>query len=524
MNGSSYNSLKRTSKPLSRVLPAQAGLAACILAADLFIPLGVAGGIPYVAVVLISLWNRQRFHIIAAGLVCSLLIVVGFIFSPAGGIFWQVVTNRILAIAAVWIISMLTLIRLNSELKLERINEELDFHMKEATTELEKAKEKLNRELTERTRLYEILSENEERSYQISERCGDMLWLTSLDRQELYYMSAAFETIWGISRESAYKNPALILDGVYPEDREKAFAIMKDTEPKEYSHEYRVVRADGSIRWVWCRGFPIKDIEDNDYRMAGFVSDITERVNAKKRERDQELKLMHADRLSSVGRLAAGVAHEIKNPMTALYGMVQDLCEAPDSCDKKTSTAMLNVCRRIIKIVEQLLAFSSQLKPERSLADVNKVIADTLSLISPHLLKQRITLKLDLSQGIPLMMINPSQMQQVFTNLVFNAIDAMDTMNTMDDMQDGGLLAISTEIRDGAVVISFVDTGCGIAADDLDKVFFPFYTNKDVWNGTGLGLYISYGIIREHGGEISVSSELDKGCRFEIILPAIGSE
>ncbi|GEM_PF-5462728 len=237
---------------------------------------------------------------------------------------------------------------------------------------------------------------------------------------------------------------------------------------------------------------------------------------ARQKEAWQQVQLMHADRLTTVGRLAAGVAHEINNPLAVLYGTIQRIDAGSiliDVVDQAAVDRMLRVSRRIRDIVSHLLTFARQRANEKTPYDINKLLSETLTLVSSHLVKSGIKLTMKLSESVPVVSVDQQQIQQVFLNLTFNATDAM---------PDGGELTIATDIAGDQIAISFQDTGCGISQENLGRLFVPFFTTKEVGEGTGLGLSISHGIVRAHEGEIEVKSTPGQGARFDILLPVDG--
>jgi len=262
---------------------------------------------------------------------------------------------------------------------------------------------------------------------------------------------------------------------------------------------------------LWCQISSV--FYDNSNPNKGIIctaTDISSLVDARRKEIENQKKLMHTDRLSSVGRLAAGVAHEINNPLAALYGMIQELNDDPISCDSEKTATMIKVSRRIQVIVHNLLMFSHQDEQIKTKGLVNDVINETLLMLSAKLRRESIELILNLDENQPQIKMSAGQLQQVFLNVVFNAIDAM---------PDGGKLQVTTLQADDKVEIVFKDNGCGMKSEILDKIFLPFFTTKEVGKGTGLGLSISYGILEEHNGQISAQSEPHNGTEFIISIP-----
>ena len=221
---------------------------------------------------------------------------------------------------------------------------------------------------------------------------------------------------------------------------------------------------------------------------------------------------MQADKLSSIGLLAAGVAHEVNTPLAVISTYAQMLAKQIPGEDQK-SKLLEKIAKqtfRASEIVNSLLNFSRTSPTEFVDVDLNRVIRETLTLIEHQLKKASVEVKLSLEQGLPPVKGNSGKLQQIFLNLFLNARDAMEA---------GGLLAVRTWSDDGFCRIDVSDTGQGIAPEHLPRIYDPFFTTKSARKGTGLGLSVTYGIIREHAGSIEVESQPGAGTRFHVELP-----
>jgi PAS domain S-box-containing protein len=228
--------------------------------------------------------------------------------------------------------------------------------------------------------------------------------------------------------------------------------------------------------------------------------------------RTQE-QLLHSEKLAAVGQLISGVAHELNNPLTAILGYSQLLTstgevgtQALDYVDKLYKQA-----QRTHRIVQNLLSFARQHKPERIPVQLNTIVEDTLALRDYDLRMSQIRVHLDLAADLPLIPADPHQLQQVFLNLINNAVDAI-----LETASEGDLW-VRSRVEGNQVFLEFQDSGPGVK--DSSRVFDPFYTTKPVGKGTGLGLSICYGIVTEHGGTILVRNEPQQGATFRIELP-----
>lgn len=230
-----------------------------------------------------------------------------------------------------------------------------------------------------------------------------------------------------------------------------------------------------------------------------------------------QMEVGRSEQLASVGRLAAGVAHEINNPLTGVLAFADMLCdkENMDDQDREDLELIVRETKRVREIVRGLLDFARETPFVQRPLDINQLIVQTLRLLGKREAFQHIYMVEDLGDDLPLVNVDRNQLQQVLLNLTLNACEAM---------PDGGTLLVSSATTDGCVVIHITDTGCGIERKDLDKIFEPFFTTKPVGKGTGLGLSVSYGIVQQHGGTLEVDSDPGKGTTFTITLPAVADD
>jgi signal transduction histidine kinase len=236
-----------------------------------------------------------------------------------------------------------------------------------------------------------------------------------------------------------------------------------------------------------------------------ILDDVTDRA-------ELERRLMQADKLSSIGLLAAGVAHEVNTPLAVISTYAQMLAKQI-SGDEQKAPLLEKIARqtfRASEIVNSLLNFSRTSATEFVPVDLNKVVRETLSLVEHQFTKVSVKAELALDENLALVKGSPGKLQQVFLNLLLNARDAMES---------GGTLTVETRQSNGLVRVSVRDTGAGIAAENLARIFDPFFTTKGAKKGTGLGLSVSYGIVREHGGDITVQSQPGRGTQFLLTFP-----
>ena len=238
------------------------------------------------------------------------------------------------------------------------------------------------------------------------------------------------------------------------------------------------------------------------------------------KRRDEQLKtfarnrIMESERLAMIGQLAAGVAHELNNPLQGIVAYSHLLLEKTPCEDPTTDSIqkIVNQADRCRDIIRGLLDFSRQRKPQKTSSDINRILQECVSLVEKQVLFQNIQIAKDFEENLPHVSVDTTQMQQVFMNLIINAAEAMD---------GSGRLTLTTRLEPvgRSILVSFTDTGHGIREEDMKSLFDPFYTTKEVGHGTGLGLAISYGIVKEHQGTISVESEAGEGTTFIVRLP-----
>jgi two-component system NtrC family sensor kinase len=248
----------------------------------------------------------------------------------------------------------------------------------------------------------------------------------------------------------------------------------------------------------------VRNAKDMPIAMVGIFRDITDQ----KEKENLKLQLLHADKLASIGQLAAGTAHEMNNPLgnISLYAQML-LKKAEDEDTKEKLMVINNEANRAAKIVNELLDFARQSELKLSNIDINNEIDRVLTILKPQLKGIRINTDL---KPLPLILADGGQIQQVIMNLLTNSIQSI---------TENGDITIKSTANPSHVEISISDNGCGIPKENLDKIFDPFFTTKEPGKGTGLGLSISYGILKRHNGLIEVKSEVGKGTIFTIKLP-----
>jgi PAS domain S-box-containing protein len=318
--------------------------------------------------------------------------------------------------------------------------------------------------------------------------------------------NAQMEAMYAFSRAEALGQP---LSSVFPLEFIEALEGFRNDQGVHHLYKFRLTTRAGELRTA---NIAIAPLLSRDFVPVGriiLVDDITERVAL-------ETQLAQADKLSSIGLLAAGVAHEINTPLAVISSYAQMLAKQLRG-DARLGPVLDKITQqsfRAAEIANGLLNFSRTSTTEFRSTDLNQVVRDTLSLLEHQFKTAQILVDLDLADELPPIHGNPGKLQQVFLNLLLNAKDAM---------PGGGRLSIATLVN-GHVEAVISDSGSGIAPENLKRIYDPFFTTKNMpgdRRGTGLGLSVSYGIIQEHAGKIHVESAVGSGTTFHLEFPLL---
>lgn len=485
------------------------------------------------------------------------------------------------------------------------------------------------RDITERKRSEEASRESQERFCQLAENIREVFWMTDPEKSRMIYISPAYEGIWGRTCESLYASPRSWLDTIHPDDRDRVLqAALTKQISGAYDEEYRIVRPDGSTRWIWDRAFPIRDVSGHVYRITGIAEDITERKQAEQALQqaydetekilasvpgailaaDQDLRvvyanalvcryfgegremlgaplndvlpadvaqrcwvymkrtpqvaengywqqdrqferhgkvykyrffplairgserpqtglvlwditenkrlgdqIMQAEKLASLGTLVAGMAHEVNNPAQGIMGLAQLMQDETDlTVVREYARDIVGYTKHIATVVRDFTTYARQSdQDDETELDLGERMAEAVKLLrlSPQFWHVEVVTDF---QPVPFVKARRTEIDQVFVNLISNAVQAMDGR---------GCLTLATELRGNLLTASVCDTGSGIPKNRLKMIFDPFYTTKEPGKGTGLGLYLVHKIVTKQGGQIQVDSEVGKGTTFTVAFP-----
>lgn len=308
--------------------------------------------------------------------------------------------------------------------------------------------------------------------------------------------------ILGIERP-AQKSPWQQLLTLWPEFGEvlEEWFNTGELDRRESSRRYVALQRNGRPLTYRLVIFPLSFRQQAGWLLT--VEDLTERVNMRQ-------QMARMDRLASLGRMSAGIAHEVRNPLTGVSLLLDELHDRllGQETDQKLIRRALGEIERLESLVNEMLRFSSMPAPQLALGDIGTVLQDSLFLVRKQCQRQKVELRESIAAQLPEMQMDADRLKQVLLNLLNNSLDAM---------PDGGVLSVAVALTAGQLRISVIDTGIGIPAEQIPLIFEPFYTSKG--QGTGLGLAISYNIISDHGGKIDVESQPGQGTTVHITLP-----
>jgi signal transduction histidine kinase len=288
-----------------------------------------------------------------------------------------------------------------------------------------------------------------------------------------------------------------------------------------FENEARYPNANAEYRWFLVRAVPLRDEHGNVLKWYGTLTDIEDRKRSeqeRERLRQAQADLAHLSRVTTMGELTASLAHEIKQPIAAAATNAKTCLrwlgrDEPDLAEGREAAArIVKDVTRAADIISRISLLFKKGALQRELVDINELIREMIVLLRSEANRYSISIRTELAEGLPEVMGDRVQLQQVFMNLMLNGIDAM------KGTTGGGELAIKSEAGDGQLLISVSDTGVGLPPEQAEQIFRAFFTTKD--NGTGMGLPISRSIIESHGGRLWAVGASGRGATFQFTLPA----
>jgi len=403
-----------------------------------------------------------------------------------------------------------------------------DFLTKDRLGRLVPAIQREVREAAERRKLRlaeRALTETQMRMQFAMEAAGVGTWEADLASGRLIW-SELLERMHGLEPGSFRGTVEAFLETVHAADRDRLRQEMSHVvrSQHDFTHEYRTVWPDGSTHWIVSFGRVVADAAGDFTRAAGVSLDVTH-------QKTLEGQLQLAQKMESIGNLAGGIAHDFNNVLTVITGycsFLEDRLQGDPGASDDIGQ-IRRAAESATALTRQLLAFSRRQVLAPKVLSLNAVLTDIQKMLR-RLIEEHVRIELKLARDLPLTNVDPGQMEQVVMNLAVNARDAM---------PDGGVLTFETsaveldeeyasthlDVQPGRYVcLAVKDTGCGIPPDILQRVFEPFFTTKPTGKGTGLGLATVFGIVKQSGGHLTVSSEVGVGTTFLICLPAVGAD
>ena len=368
-------------------------------------------------------------------------------------------------------------------------------------------------DITEIKRMETALRKSEEQFKSLFRSLDDIVWSATADGSEILFINPAFERVYGRPVSDIYKNPALWLDVVHSDDRESVEKnIRRLFQTRAMKMEYRIIRPDGSIRWVLDKRNVLFNAAGKPERLVGTTTDITER----KLLDDERSK---ASKLESIGILAGGIAHDFNNLLAAIMGNISLSLAEVDTGSRVF--ALLNeaemACNRARGLTQQLLTFSKGGEPVRETVSVSVLLKESVMF---SLIGSNVAVNFSIDNDLWHVDIDRSQIHQAINNIIINAVQAMPGGGTISVLADNVMIGDSDRLplEKGAYIkISIVDEGTGIPREHRSKIFDPYFTTKH--KGSGLGLTTTYSIVNRHNGYIDVESRLGAGSTFHLYLP-----
>ena len=474
------------------------GLVTAIFFVDLSMPVGFAFWVLYLFPLWLAsrLFRHQPMFLKCVGGLCVALIMAGLFLPRAALANWMGIANRLLWVAVIWTVTVLLLRAIRRERTLEEREERLSLALDGAQLG----------------------------TWEINLQTGRMS------------ASPRMNGMVGVQKDASTRRLDHWWERVHPDDRLRLQTEIADAVARltTFETEFRVVRPDGTVRWLLPKGKIVRDDEKRPIRAAGVAMDITARLlaeeeraqllhEAERREqelREKQAQLVQSAKLASLGELTTGVAHELNNPLNNINLIVGNLIDQvhAQSVEREGLLVPLKVAMaQVLKastIINHLRAFGRMAPTEREPVLVNEVLTSAVELMQEQLRLRMIELTASWSPTNPIVRGNRIQLEQVFLNLLTNARDAVDSSPKKS-------IWLSSVVQGDMVKIVFHDSGMGISAEHQSRIFDPFFTTKPVGEGTGLGLSISYGIITEHQGQIFVESHPGDGATFTIQLPLL---
>jgi PAS domain S-box-containing protein len=343
--------------------------------------------------------------------------------------------------------------------------------------------------------------------------------LDGTSREAMYWSDEMFR-LFGFDPQQTIPTFDQWLQRIHPEDRNKVKLASEETFLTKVNCdiEFRVVKADGTVKHIHGIGHPVLSSTGELVQVLGTMIDVTERKRAEEardRLRQLETELAHINRVSTLGEMAVSLAHEIKQPIaaaiTSANSCLEWLAQEPPNLDRARAAAARidKYGNRAAETIDRIRSFYKKSPPQRELVDVNGIIQEMLTLLKCEADGCSVAMRTDLAAELHKIMADRVQLQQVFMNLILNAIEAM--------KDSGGELTVKSQLQDRQLLFSVSDTGVGLPKEKMDQIFSAFFSTKP--QGSGMGLSISRSIVESYGGRLWATANDGRGATFHFTLP-----
>lgn len=451
-------------------------ITAIIFIIDLSLPLGVAGGVPYVASILFSLQSSNEKHTILIAIACSILTFAGFFLSPEGSILWVVLLNRFLAIFVIWVTVILGILQKRSHAK--SLESDIRFQVMADTEPL-------------------------------------MIWQVD-SKKRWEFISSGWKKFFD---KKTFND---LIESIHPDDQSDFINSFSNAfnHQEEFQQECRILGSDGEYRYLFMHGTPL--FRDSGSSFSGYIGtcyDITDKKKAESDLNENREIMYHQEKMAAIGTLAAGIVHEVGNPIASISGLAREIIsnnENSPSIDSQSLEyiySILEQTERLSSITRDVSEASSAASQEKQLYSINDVISHACRLVKFDKKIDDIKIILELENNLPAIEGIADNISQVLLNLINNAADAC------HETEGKHLIKITSLIDDDQITVEVEDNGKGIDSDLLSKVEEPFFTTKPLGKGTGLGLSLCHNLIRKQGGIMTIHSIPNQGTCMRFILP-----
>ena len=375
-----------------------------------------------------------------------------------------------------------------------------------------------------RWRVERALQESDDRFRSMADTVPQMLWFESIEPRELLYVSPRYEQIWGRPLRDLLHDPRAWMEAIHPEERSRVTDAYERWLAGEgddrFDATFRITRPDGQTRYIHSRGVLIRDAHGRPYRVSRASEDVTEAKHAEMALTRAEAELAHVTRVTTMGQLAASIAHEVNQPLGAIVANAAAAerwlgATPPESAKARQALrAIVDDGQRAGAVIGRIRALMKREPRREEEVDINEVVREVLALARQEQRRHDVVVEALLADGLPRVRGDKIQLQQVLLNLTVNALEAMS-----DGADTPHTLVVRSE-HDGArgVLVTVSDTGVGLDAAAKERLFDPFYTTKA--GGMGMGLAISRSIVESHGGRIWAEANSPGGAVFRFALPA----